>query len=284
MLLTLLGCGVNAQVTLNSSTAVSASPKGDYLSVSIIWAAGLALGVWVSGGISGGHCNPVVTLALAIFRDFSWKKVPWYLIGQFFGAWLGALLVYANYFHAIDLFEGGKGIRTTPGTASFFGVYTPDYLPAANAFFDEFIGTFILVLVIFAVTDKRNNPPPSGLVPLAIFVTLLGIAGAFGSQTGFALNPARDLGPRIMTSMVGYGHAVYNYRSQFWLWCPLLGPVAGGLTAAFIYDALLFVGAESWMNRRNASARRFHAQAVLTERENAPAGRMTDLALATGIV
>jgi glycerol uptake facilitator-like aquaporin len=80
-----------------------------------------------------------------------------------------------------------------------------DYVPAANCFFDEFIGTFALVFVIFAVTDKRNGPPPAGLVPLAIFVVVLGITAAYGMQTSFAINPARDLGPRIMTAMVGYG-------------------------------------------------------------------------------
>ena len=92
-----------------------------------------------------------VTLAMAVFRGFSWKKVPGYFIGQLFGAWLGALLVYANYFHAIDIFEGGKGIRTTPGTASFFGVYTVSVRFSGESESAELI-IFLLSLTI--------SPPP----------------------------------------------------------------------------------------------------------------------------
>ena len=78
-------------------------------------------------------------------------------------------------------------------------------MTAANCFFDEFLGTFILVLVVFAVIDKRNMPPPNGLLPLVVFIVVLGLGAGWGMQTGYAINPARDLGPRIMTAMVGYG-------------------------------------------------------------------------------
>ncbi|TFY78219.1 hypothetical protein EWM64_g5793 [Hericium alpestre] len=125
------------------------------------------------------------------------------------------MLVFANYFHAIDVFEGGKGRRSTPGTASLFATYSLSYLPSANCFFDEFVGAFIVILVVFAVTDKRNNPPAPGMVPVALFILILGIGAAFGMQTGYAVNPARDLGPRIMTAMMGYGRAVFNFRSQY---------------------------------------------------------------------
>lgn len=140
------------------------------------------------------------------------------------------------------------------------------------------------MLVVFAVSDKRNGPPPAGLVPLVIFIFILGVGTAFGMQTGewiavcallreltwmqgYAINPARDLGPRIMTAMVGYGreglsqslllfesmlrrsNIVFNFRDQYWLWCPILGPIAGGLVGAFVYDALIFLGDESILNR-----------------------------------
>ncbi|KAI0254575.1 aquaporin-like protein [Lactifluus subvellereus] len=241
MILTLLGTAGNCQAVLSSNSGVASSQKGDYLSLSFGWACGVALGAWVAGGVSGGHVNPVVTLCMAVFRGFPWRKVPGYVLGQLIGAWAGALLVFANYFHAIDVFEGKKGTRTLK-TGSLFGTYTLDYMPAANCFFDEFIGTFILLLVVFAVTDKRNGPPPPGLVPLVVFITILGIAVAFGMQTGFAINPARDLGPRIMTAMVGYGREVFNYRSQYWIWSPLLGSACGGLVASFLYDFLIYLG------------------------------------------
>ena len=95
----------------------------DYLSLNFGWAVGTALGVWVSGGVSGGHINPAVTVALATFRDFPWRKVPAYIFAQLMGGLCGAGIVYANYIHAIDLVEGGRHIRTVPGTASLFSTY-----------------------------------------------------------------------------------------------------------------------------------------------------------------
>ncbi|ETW81616.1 aquaporin [Heterobasidion irregulare TC 32-1] len=276
MILILFGNGVDCQVVLSSNTAVSATPKGDYLSLNFGWACGAALGVWVSGGVTGGHINPVVTLALAVFRDFPWKKVPIYIFAQILGAWIGSLIVFANYFHAIYIFEGGRKALSVPGTASLFATYALDYMPAANSFFDQFVGTFALVLVVFAVSDKRNGPPPAGLVPLVIFIFILGVGTAFGMQTGYAINPARDLGPRIMTAMVGYGREVFNFRDQYWLWCPILGPIAGGLVGAFVYDALIFLGDESILNRPNAAARKHHAHALNAERQKPIAGAAVD--------
>ncbi|KZV70263.1 aquaporin [Peniophora sp. CONT] len=276
MILIIFGNGVDCQVVLSGNTGVASSPKGEYLSISFLWAVGAALGVWVSAGISGGHNNPVITLALAIFRGFPWKKVPGYILGQVFGAWLGAMLTYANYFHAIDIFEGGKGVRTVPGTASLFSTYALDYLPSAACFFDEFLGTFILVVVVFAVTDKHNGPPPAGLLPLVIFLLILGLGAGWGMQTAYAINPARDLGPRIMTAMVGYGREVFNYRNQFWLWCITCGPLAGGLTGALFYDLFIFTGGESPINRPSAAARRHLAKAAPGERANPIAGPTTE--------
>ncbi|KAH9054165.1 major intrinsic protein superfamily membrane channel protein [Lactarius vividus] len=250
MILTLFGTAGNCQVVLSMNTGVASSPKGDYLSLVLGWACGAGLGAWISGGISGGHINPVVTVCSAIFRDFPWRKLPGYVLGQLIGAWLGAIIVFGNYFHAIDIVEGGKGIRTLK-TGSLFGTYALDYVSAANSFFDEFIGTFILLLVVFAATDKRNATP-AGFVPLIVFFTILGI--------GFAINPARDLGPRIMTAMVGYGRQVFNYRSQYWVWSPILGSFSGGVVACFIYDVFICLGPESAINYPNETARRHIAR------------------------
>ncbi|KAF8530056.1 aquaporin [Hysterangium stoloniferum] len=267
MVLILFGNGVVCQVVLSGNPAVSAGSKGEYLSICFGYGTGVALGVWISGGISGGHINPAVTdllliwfrvyvltrqtkvtLALAVFRGFPWKKVPIYMFAQLMGAICGAAIVYANYFHAIDIFEGGRGVRTVPGTASLFATYPLDYLTPVSAFFDEFIGTAMLVMVILAVTDKKNIAPKPGMVPLALFFVIFGIALAFGMQTGFAINPARDLGPRLLTAMVGYGRDVFDFRNQYWLWCPILGPFLGALVGALVYDAFLFVGSDSIIN------------------------------------
>ncbi|EKM51661.1 uncharacterized protein PHACADRAFT_261926 [Phanerochaete carnosa HHB-10118-sp] len=249
MILVIFGAGVNCQASLSTSTLVSATPKGDFVSVCLGWAAGVALGAWVSGGISGGHINPAVTLAFATLRDFPWRKVPAYVLAQLLGGLCGAGVVYANYIHAIDAVEGGRHIRTVPGTAGLFGTYPAEYMTSVSCFFEEYLGTTILLLVICAVTDKRNAPPPAGLVPLVLFVTILGIGASLGMQTGFALNPARDLGPRILTAMVGYGKEVFDFRGQYWLWCPILAPILGGLSGTFIYDLLFYKGTDSFLGK-----------------------------------
>ena len=256
MILLIFGAGVDCQVVLSGNTAVSASPKGEYLSISFGWAIGTALGVWVSGGISGGHINPAVTLVQAIFRGFSWKKVPSYILAQTLGACTGAGLVYANYHRAIDLYEGGPGIRTVPGTASLFTTFAMDHLSNVQCFFSEVLATAVLLLVVLAVTDKRNSPPPNGLVPLVLFITILGEGACLGMQTAYALNPARDLGPRLMCWMAGYGREVWNYRSQYWLYTPIIGPIVGAILGTIVYDGFLFTGSESIFNKPDAEARR----------------------------
>ncbi|KAG9103286.1 hypothetical protein FRC07_010032, partial [Ceratobasidium sp. 392] len=237
MILVMFGTGAACQVTLSGSTAVASSPKGDYLSSTFGWGVGVALGVWVSGGISGGHINPAVTLAAATFRGFPWKKVPTYILAQTLGALTGAGLVFANYHRAIDLFEGGAGVRSVPGTASLF------------ATFPEFLATALLLIVVCAVTDKRNGPPPAGMLPLALFITVFGIGTCFGMQSSYAINPARDLGPRLMCWMAGYGRQVWNFRSQYWLYVPIIGPIAGAFAGTALYDGFLYTGSESVFNR-----------------------------------
>jgi len=260
MILVIFGCGGNCQVVLSSNTAVAASPKGEYLSLNLGWAIGVAMGVWVSGGISGGHINPAVTLAMASVRNFPWKKVPYYILAQLLGGICGAAIVYGNYYHAINLYEGGSDIRTIAGTGDLFGTYAADYLTPASAFFSEFLGAAMLILAILTVTDKQNGPATPGLVPLALFFTILAIGLALGMETGFAINPARDLGPRILTAMAGYGTAVFNFRNQYWLWCPVLGPILGMQIGALAYDTFIYTGSDSLVNKPNLEAERRHLE------------------------
>ncbi|KAJ6524167.1 putative aquaporin 4 [Mycena capillaripes] len=238
-ILIIFGAGVNCQVLLSSVSGVSSSPKGDYLAVSFGWAVGLCMGVWVSSGISPAHINPAVTLAMATWRGFPWKKVPGFIFAQTLGGFIGAAIVYANYFHAIDIFEGGAGIRTMK-TAGVFGAFPIEYLSNKSAFFSEVLGTAILVLVIVALTDKKSTAPPPGLFPLAIFLVILGISLSLGMQTGFSLNPARDFGPRLLSAAVGYPGTVFSFRHQYWLWTGILAPVVGAQLAVALYDFFLY--------------------------------------------
>jgi len=256
MILMLVGNGVNCQFGLSADTDLSPFPKGSYLGFNIAWGCGAALGVWVSVGVSGGHINPAVTLCMAVFRGLPWFKAVTYIFGQLIGAWLGAIIVYANYSDAINIFEGGNGQRTLK-TAGLFSTYPLSYMSSANCFFDEFVGTFVLLMVVFSVSDRRNSGLHPSLIPLAIFFVILGVGAAFGMQTGYAINPARDLGPRIMTAMVGYGAQVFTFRHHYWIWGPIIGTCCGGLAAGLLYDLFIFRGAESFVNRpcRNANTR-----------------------------
>ncbi|KAJ7855659.1 aquaporin-like protein, partial [Mycena leptocephala] len=265
-ILIIFGAGVNCQVLLSSASGVSSSPKGDYLAVSFGWAVGLCLGVWVSGGISPAHINPAVTLAMATWRGFPWKNVPVRRVGYFLlsGSQIRSRASFllrhlgdssANYFHAIDIFEG-SGIHTMK-TAGVFGAYAARYLTDVSAFFSEVLGTAVLVLLIVAMTDKKSTAPPPGLFPLVIFLAILGISSSLGMQTGtyslvswfhftsncaslgFSLNPARDFGPRLLSAAVGYP-GVFSYRHQYWLWTGILGPVVGAQLAIGLYDTFLY--------------------------------------------
>ncbi|KAJ6469522.1 aquaporin-like protein [Mycena sanguinolenta] len=247
-ILVIFGAGVNCQVLLSSASGVSSSPKGDYLAVSFGWAVGLCLGVWVASGISPAHINPAVTLAMATWRGFSWKKVPGFIFAQTLGGFIGAAIIYANYFHAINIFEGGAGIRTLK-TAGAFGTFAAPYLTDVSAFFDEIIGTFMLVLIIVALTDKKSTAPPPGLFPLTIFLVILGISSSLGMQTGFALNPARDFGPRLLTAAVGYPATVFSSRNQYWLWGGIIAPVIGAQLAVALYDLFLYKEADSILSK-----------------------------------
>ncbi|KAG2151318.1 major intrinsic protein superfamily membrane channel protein [Suillus clintonianus] len=259
MIFVIFGTGVNCQVFLSMNPNVEAVPRGDFLSLNFGWAAGVALGVWIAGGISGGHINPAVTFTLAVFRGFPWEKVPVYIFAQLLGGFCGAGVVYANYFHAIDIVEGGPGIRTISGSGDLLATY-------AAGFLTPFLGSAILIIGILCVTDKNNGPPPQGLVPLALFIVVLGIGASLGMNTSYSLNPARDLGPRFFTAAAGYGSAVFTYRNQYWLWCIVLGPVIGMLCGAFIYDTLVFQGGESIMNKPNAQVKDRHLRACPGQR------------------
>ncbi|KAL0066887.1 hypothetical protein AAF712_006082 [Marasmius tenuissimus] len=254
MMIIIFGDGVVCQVILSANSDVT-TPHGEYLSISFGWAIGVAVGVWLAAGISGAHLNPAVTIALATFRGFSWKKVPGYCFAQLMGGLVGAGIIYANYIHAIDIFEGGREIRTLK-TAGLFSTYALDYMTTVSCFFSEFMASAVLLIGVFSFIDKKNHPAPPGLLPLPLFILILGIGACLGMQTGYAINPARDLGPRILTSMVGYGTAVYSFRNQYWLWCPVIAPIFGALFGAFLYDLFLYDGDDNqirkWVHQKKA--------------------------------
>jgi aquaglyceroporin related protein len=169
------------------------------------------LGVYASG-ISGGHINPAVTFANCIFRAFPWRKFPIYMLAQILGAMAGAAVVYGNYKSANDAFEGGVGIRTVGGansSAGIFATYPAPFMTRTGMFFSEFIASTLLMFLIYAIKDDRNMGARN-LTPLALFFIIFGIGACFGWETGYAINLARDCGPRLTTYMIGYGNEVWS--------------------------------------------------------------------------
>ncbi|KAG8905568.1 hypothetical protein FRB99_008673 [Tulasnella sp. 403] len=257
MILMIFGTAVDCQVTLSTNPAITSSEKGSFLSICMGWGAGAAFGIWASAGISGGHINPAVTLVHVIFRRLAFRQFVSYCVAQVAGAFAGALIVYGTYWEAISVYEGGHGLRTIPGTAGLFVTFPLSYT-----------GPAILLIVVLAVTDKRNNAPPPELVPLIIFVAVTALSACLSLQTGAAMNPARDFGPRLMTAIF-YGRGVFTYRRQvlstdcvcpklsklgishFWLWAPILGDFAGAIAGAAVYDVCIYTGEDSRVNTRS---------------------------------
>lgn len=247
---------------------------GSYFQGRLAWAAGVAMAGWVSGGISGGHCNPSVTVALALFRGFPKRKIVPFVVAQTLGATVASLLVYANNVTNIELFQtvAGAGSRTVKGagsTAGFFFTMPAPELSFSSAFFSEFLATAILLFVVFALADTANLKPPKGAQPFAMFIVLLGIGASLGYNTGYAINGARDTGPRIALWLVGYGNEVWTHDGGYWFWNPWLSSGLGGVAGAAMYDAFLYTGRDSPFNRPKRVRERAGGYGLVAEEDGA---------------
>jgi aquaglyceroporin related protein len=249
-ILILFGDGVVAQVVLSDGT------KGDYQSISWGWGIGVMLGVY-SSGISGAHLNPAVTFANCVYRKFPWRKFPIYMLAQVLGAMAAAAVVYGNYKSAIDFFEGGAGIRTVGGKTSSAGIfctYPAAFMSKTGQFFSEFIASTLLMFLIYALKDD-GNIGAGNLTPLGLFFIIFGIGACFGWETGYAINLARDFGPRLVSYMLGYGHEVWSYGG-YYFWVPMVAPFCGCTFGGWLYDTFLFTG-ESPINTPWMGLKRF---------------------------
>jgi glycerol uptake facilitator protein len=228
--LMLFGTGVVAMVVLFPPDASAGSAHGGYTNITLGWGLAVTMGVYVAGKVSGGHLNPAVTLTLAVFRGFPWRKVLPYSIAQTAGAFLAAALVYQNYLPAFHLTD--PQLEKTAGIFTTFPAFPA--LPQAG-FLDQVIGTALLVLLVLAITDELNVPPGANLAPLMIGLVVVAIGMSFGGMHGYAINPARDFGPRLFTAMAGFRNNGLTDGPRVW-WVPVFAPLLGGLVGAAIYD------------------------------------------------
>jgi MIP family channel proteins len=228
--LIVFGVGVVAQVVLSGGTS------GQYLSINIAWGLAVTMGCYVAGAVSGAHLNPAVTLALAVHRGFPWAKVLPYAVAQTAGAFVAAATVYLTYREAFTAFDGGlRQIAGAQGTAGIFATYPQAFLSTfPGGFIDQVVGTALLVLVIFGITDRRNAPAPGSLTPVIVGLLVMLIGATFGHNAGYAINPARDFGPRLFTAVAGWGSGVFSAGGG-WSWVPVVAPCIGAVIGGAVY-------------------------------------------------
>lgn len=222
--LVLLGCGVVACVSLRKSKGEGAG----WVVVTLAWGLAVMCGVLIAGPYTGAHLNPAVTLGLAAAGKFPWEYVLPYIVSQIAGGILGAVIVYVFY---KDHFDATAEAETKLGVF----VTIPAIKNYRRNMICEIVGTFILVLVILFMGDKENSSEVGlgsvGALPVALLVVVIGMS--LGGTTGYAINPARDLGPRIAHAILpikGKGSSQWSYS-----WVPIVGPLLGGVLAALLY-------------------------------------------------
>jgi glycerol uptake facilitator protein len=230
MILILFGVGVVAQVV--------GGGIGDHDSIAWGWGLGVMLGIYVAARISGAHLNPAVTVALAIFKGFEWRKVAPYSVAQVLGAFVAALLVRWNYTEVLTKVDPGHTDKTQIVFSTLPGNGT---LPVSEwgALRDQIIGTAILLFLIFAITDAGNTSPTANLAPLIIGLLIVGIGMAWGTDAGYAINPARDFGPRLASYFTGYGGAFRDQTGYLYFWIPIVGPLVGAVLGGGLYQLLV---------------------------------------------
>jgi glycerol uptake facilitator protein len=242
MILVLFGDGSLATFALFSNAGLggTATPAtNQWIVVALGWGLALMLGIYVAGTISGAHINPAITLALALRRRFPWNKVLPYWGAQVFGAFIAAIIIYLVYQGAIvhyvvsNTLSGVPLQSTLQSVGGVFYTVPKPFIGTFGAFCSEFIGTALLVGLIFAIVGARNQPVQANLNPLIIGLVLAAIALSFGLNTGFAVNPARDFGPRLWIALV-YGGGI-SFANNYW-WIPIIACLLGGAAGAYIYD------------------------------------------------
>ncbi len=227
MFLIALGNGVVANVVL----AKTKGNNSGWIVITFAWAMAVFIGVYVASHGSDAHLNPAVTLAMACFRDFSMAQVPIYIAGQMCGAMLGSLLVYFTYKQHYDATDNAVLKLATFSTI-------PAIRSTMHNLVTEIIGTFFLVFGVLFIAKPGSSLGALDALPVALLVLAIGLS--LGGPTGYAINPARDLGPRIVHALLpmkGKGSSDWSYA-----WIPIVGPLIGGLIAAGIFKLFINLG------------------------------------------
>ncbi|XP_054858366.1 aquaporin-9 [Eublepharis macularius] len=228
-----LGCGCVAQ------TVLSKGVLGGAHMISVGFAMAVTIAIYVSGGVSGGHINPAVSFAMCLIGKLPWAKFPVYVFAQFLGAFFGAAAVFGINYDALMYYTEGNFTVTGPrSTAHIFATYPTEYLSMTNGFADQVMSTAFLLLGVFAVFDPDNLGIPKGLEPIGVGLLIILLTSSLAMNSGCAMNPARDLSPRLFTFLAGWGGEVFTAGNHWW-WVPIVGPMVGAGLGAAVY--VLFI-------------------------------------------
>ncbi|XP_028269621.1 aquaporin-3-like [Parambassis ranga] len=255
LILVMFGTGSVAQLVLSGGS------HGMFLTVNFAFGFAATLGILVCGQVSGGHLNPAVTFALCLLGRERWRKFPMYFLFQTIGAFFGAAIIFAMYYDALWDLPSSFNMTDPTLTAGIFATYPAKHLTLLNGIFDQIIGTASLIVCILAIVDPYNNPIPQGLEAFTVGFVVLVIGLAMGFNSGYAVNPARDLGPRVFTAMAGWGGEVFT-SGNGWFLVPVFAPFFGTLIGVIIYQ--LMVGFHVEGEVRDRKERTEHENVRLT--------------------
>jgi aquaglyceroporin related protein len=254
MIAVLIGLSTNLAVQTSSNTS------GSYQSTNWAWGLGITIGIYIAGGISGGHLNPAISLMLSLYRGFPVRKALIYVAAQVFGAFLAGLIAYGVYRDAIISFDsqGGQAAANggsvealsllAGGSGKAFFTQPATFAGVGAGFANELVATAILACAILALGDDSNAPPGAGMHALIVGLVVTVLTMAFGYNTGACLNPARDFGPRLAAAIVGYGGELFTVSDAWWIYGAWGATISGALMGGLLYDGAIFVGGESPIN------------------------------------
>uniref|UniRef100_A0A8C7X3G9 Aquaporin 7 n=1 Tax=Oryzias sinensis TaxID=183150 RepID=A0A8C7X3G9_9TELE len=239
---------------------------GQYISINIAFGLAVAMGTYVGGKVSGmsadplkcvdltcsspaadrvlisfpgAHMNGAVSFTMCVFGRLTWKMLPLYICAQLLGSFLASGTIYAIYYEAIHNYCGGNLTVTGPkATAGIFATYPAPYLSLVAGFVDQVFGTAMLLLCVMALSDQKNKPPPAGSEPVIVGLLVMLIGMSLGSNSGYAINPTRDIAPRFFTAIAGWGFEVFRAGNCWW-WVTLVAPLIGGVLGAGVYKAFV---------------------------------------------
>lgn len=251
---------ITITIGLSGSMVRTISPNayGNVTTSSFAWGFAVMLGIYVAGGVSGGHLNPAISILLSINRGFPWDRCAIYILAQILGAFTAGCIAYGLYRDAIIHYQG---TLIPELTGIVFYTQPRSWVTPPTAFFNEFTGTAILACSVLALGDDANAPAGAGMGALVIGFLVTALTMAFGFTTGGCFNPARDIGPRLVAWIAGYGSTTFTAMNYWWIWGPWCATISGALFGGAVYDVFIFVGGDSPINypprRRKKAAKKW---------------------------